>query len=109
MSFTATNAAWTVDGLNTAAKFVLVALADHRSHRTGLCCPGNERLARHCALSLSGVKKALKELQIKGLIAIRKLGKQRVFPLRETKFQEAPRVAHWGSRSRRCSSPKPTR
>jgi len=49
------------------AQLVLIHLAWHHNDKTGLCCPGQERLAARSRLSVRSVGRKLKQLEDQGL------------------------------------------
>jgi len=68
MSFQAMT--WAVEQKCKSAtqKLVLLMLANHANHHTGQCNPSHKRLADECSMSVSGLKKQLKELDAVGYI-----------------------------------------
>ena len=70
MSFQAMT--WAVEQKCKSApqKLVLLMLANHANHHTGQCNPSHKRLADECSMSVSGLKKQLKELDAAGYIKI---------------------------------------
>lgn len=69
MSFRASEWAYGLRELSGPEKAVLLCLAWHHNGKTGLCCPGTALIAEETCLGLSTVKKALKSLEGRGLIA----------------------------------------
>ena len=77
MSFEAM--AWAVkQKVKPIQKLVLLMLANRHNGDSGQCNPSHARLADDCNMSISGVKKAIKELSDLGLLRIRTSSKDGV-------------------------------
>src|SRR5690606_2412510 len=69
MSFQAMT--WAVEQrLPAAQKLVLLMLANRTNHDTGRCDPSHRRLADECGMSTATVKRAIVELEKKGLLRV---------------------------------------
>ena len=68
MSFDATAWAWSVQGLTSGEKLILLALADCENSADGECHPSTNRLSHLTGQSQSSVFKNLERLRSKGLI-----------------------------------------
>jgi biotin operon repressor len=65
--------AWAVEQeLPALQKLVLLMLANCANHYTGQCNPSHDRLAKECGMSRDSVKRAISELEGKGLIEVRR-------------------------------------
>ena len=69
MAFKILNEAWEVKGLKSSVKFVLVSLSDQANSEDFTCFPSIKFTAQRTGLSLSTVKRAIKELEQLGLIS----------------------------------------
>ena len=77
MSFEAM--AWAVkQKVKPMQKLVLLMLANRHNGDSGQCNPSHSKLAEDCNMSISGVKKAIKELSDLGLLRIRTSSKDGV-------------------------------
>ena len=69
MCYKATADMWKLRaGLSAGQKLVLAYLCDSKNHKTGVCCPGLERIAADCEMSKRGVSKAITVLKRKQII-----------------------------------------
>lgn len=69
MSFQAMT--WAVDvELPTNQKMVLLMLANRTNHDTGQCNPSHKRLAQDCGMSISTLKRCIKQLVDAGLVEV---------------------------------------
>src|SRR5262245_51932982 len=94
-------------GLSAHAKLVYLALCRH-ADKDGASFPGHKRLAGECSLSVSGVQRALKELQTAALVRVdsgKEVGISNTYTLTE-KSQWRGGVGH---PDRPPRSPRPTR
>ena len=71
MSYVVQNLAWKVEGLNSSAKFVLIALCDFADKDNYLAYPSHKTMAKRTCLSVSSVQRAIKTLLDLGLISYR--------------------------------------
>jgi hypothetical protein len=62
------NLAWKVDGLTSAEKFVLVALAD-RADEAGICWPSLADIARRCCVSERHARTILRSIEAAGHVS----------------------------------------
>lgn len=69
MSFQAMS--WAVDKkLPTNQKMALLMLANRTNHDTGRCDPSHKRLAEDCGMSVSTLKRCIKQLEEQGLLKV---------------------------------------
>jgi uncharacterized phage protein (TIGR02220 family) len=62
---------WAVDmKLPTNQKMVLLMLANRTNHDTGRCDPSHKRLAEDCGMSISTLKRCIRQLEESGLLEI---------------------------------------
>lgn len=73
MSNRALNWAWSIDGLSTAEKLVLIRLAD-RANSEGRCFPGLDSLASDCGVHRTTIIRAVRKLERMNLLAVHRQG-----------------------------------
>lgn len=70
MSYQATDWAMKLELKDSSAKFVLLSLAYHANHQTGLCCPSVATITRETGYCDRTVREALARLQALGLVSV---------------------------------------
>jgi hypothetical protein len=70
MSARATNWAWDQHGMGTAAKVVLLSLAEYADREDGTCFPSRKTISEECEMSPATVTRALATLLELGLIQV---------------------------------------
>lgn len=69
MSHKATHWAWSVTGISSSEKLILLALADRHNADTGDCFPSLERIAEDTCTSRDTARRATQSLEQKGLLS----------------------------------------
>ena len=69
MSHKATHWAWSVSGISSSEKLILLALADRHNADTGDCFPSLDRIAEDTCTSRDTARRATQSLEQKGLLS----------------------------------------